>query len=411
MKFRFVHAADLHLGSPLLGLSVKDAQVAERIALASRTAFTTLVSRAILEEVAFVVLAGDIYDGEWKDTAIGLFFAREVARLDRAGIPVFMIRGNHDAESVVTRAITLPDSVRLFSASRPETVRLDRFRVALHGQSFADREVFDNLAAAYPPAVAGWFNIGLLHTALDRQSTAHAPYARCTPAELAARGYDYWALGHLHRYEVVSLEPYIVYPGNIQGRSIRECGPKGAVLVEVEDQVVTGLAPFVTATAEWAELDLDLTDVHDEADAYRRADETFGELAVGTEDRLLAVRVRLHGTTPLHRRFAARREELHAEILAAGQRRHPDLWLEKVVLATRDPTVPSAARGLDGLDLSALLAGLASDPALREMARAETERIEARLGDLTTAEPLAPDLDEVLAEAQALVLGRAAEEG
>lgn len=411
MKFRFLHAADLHLGSPLLGLSVKDAQVAERIALASRTAFSTLVSRAILDEVAFVVLAGDIYDGEWKDTAIGLFFAREVARLDRAGIPVFMIRGNHDAESVVTRAITLPPSVTLFPANRPETVRLDRFRVALHGQSFADREVFDNLAAGYPPAVAGWFNIGLLHTALDRQSPHHAPYARCTPAELAARGYDYWALGHLHRFEIVSREPHIVYPGNIQGRSIRECGPKGAVLVEVEDHIVTEVVPFATATAEWADLDLDLSDLRDEMDVYRRADDRFGELVAGAEDRLLAVRVRLHGTTPLHRRLAARREELHAEILAAGQRRHSDLWLEKIVLATRDPDVPKSSQGLDGLDLAALLAGLASDPALSDAVLGEIERIETRLGDLATADPLVENLGELLAEAQALVLGRVAEEG
>lgn len=411
MKFRFLHAADLHLGSPLLGLAVKDAQVAERIALASRVAFTNLVSRAIVEQVSFVVLSGDIYDGEWKDTSIGLFFAREVARLDRADIPVFMIRGNHDAESVVTRAITLPVSVRLFSAEHPETARIDHLRVALHGQSFATREVFDNLAAGYPPPVAGWFNIGLLHSALDRQSTAHAPYARCTPAELAARGYDYWALGHLHAFEIVSREPHIVYPGNIQGRSIRECGPKGAALVQVEDGLVASVEPFVTATAEWRELDLDLSGLEDEVDAYRRADEQFGALVAGAEERLLAVRVRLHGATPLHRRFAARREELHAEILAAGQRRHPDLWLEKVVLATRDPVAPAMARSLDGLDLASLLAGIASDPLLRDAVREEAVRIEARLGDLTSAEPLVPDLDEILAEAQALVLGRAAEEG
>src|SRR5580700_895405 len=132
-KFSFLHAADLHLGSPFEGLSLKDEELARRFAGASREAFRALVDAALAEKVAFVVIAGDIYEWEWRDASIGLFFNRELARLDRAGIGVFLLKGNHDAESVVTRSVSLPDCVREFSSRAPATFRIEDLEVALHG--------------------------------------------------------------------------------------------------------------------------------------------------------------------------------------------------------------------------------------------------------------------------------------
>ncbi len=165
--FRFLHAADLHLGSPFRGLAVKDPDVARRFAEAGRRAFSDLVSRAIEQEVAFAVIAGDVYDGDWKDNSIGLFFNRELARLDRVGIPTFLLKGNHDAESVITGAITLPSCVTHFTHDAPSTHRLEHLRVALHGRSFAKRAETENFALRYPDPLRGWFNIGVLHTSLD----------------------------------------------------------------------------------------------------------------------------------------------------------------------------------------------------------------------------------------------------
>jgi DNA repair exonuclease SbcCD nuclease subunit len=176
MRFTFLHAADLHLGSPLIGLSLKDPEVARRFAAASREAFSDLVTQAIAANVAFVIVAGDVYDGEWRDTSIGLFFNRQVARLDRAGIPVFLLKGNHDAESVVTKTISLPDSVSQFPTSRPGTFRIEDLKVALHGRGFPDRAVPENYALGYPDPVPGWVNIGVLHTSCDGRP-GHAVYA------------------------------------------------------------------------------------------------------------------------------------------------------------------------------------------------------------------------------------------
>jgi DNA repair exonuclease SbcCD nuclease subunit len=176
MNFTFLHAADLHLGSPLTGLAQKDELLAKRLALASREAFSELVARAISERVAFVLIAGDVYDGDWKDTSIGLFFNREVAKLSRAGIPVFLVRGNHDAESEITKSVPLPDGVIEFSSRKAETKCLSNLQVAIHGQSFADRAATENIAVNYPMPLSGWLNIGLLHTSCEGH-TEHAVYA------------------------------------------------------------------------------------------------------------------------------------------------------------------------------------------------------------------------------------------
>ena len=111
-SFTFIHAADLHLGSPLTGLAIKDDHIARRFSEASRKAFSELITRAIDLAVAFVVIAGDVYDGDWKDNTIGLYFNREIARLHRAGIALFLLKGNHDAESVITKTIALPETVQ-----------------------------------------------------------------------------------------------------------------------------------------------------------------------------------------------------------------------------------------------------------------------------------------------------------
>src|SRR5262245_25317729 len=160
--FRFIHTGDIHLDSPLKGLSGQQGAAAERIRTATRAALENLVAQAIEEQVAFVIIAGDLYDGEWRDYQTGLFFVKQMGRLAQANIPVFLLYGNHDAENQITRRLTLPANVHVFSARKPETFRLPQLHVALHGQSFRQRDITDNLVPAYPSPLAGCFNIGVL---------------------------------------------------------------------------------------------------------------------------------------------------------------------------------------------------------------------------------------------------------
>jgi DNA repair exonuclease SbcCD nuclease subunit len=407
MRFTFLHAADLHLGSPLRGLFLKDEGVARRLAAASRDAFADLVSRAIAEKVAFVLIAGDVYDGEWRDTAIGLFFNREVSRLHRAGIPVFIIRGNHDAESEVTKAVTLPDSVTVFSTRKAETHRLAELRVALHGRSFQERAVTENYASLYPRPVEGWFNVGLLHTSCEGHA-AHETYAPCTVAQLAAHGYDYWALGHVHEHRVLSTSPHIVFPGNLQGRSVRECGPKGAVLVDVADGRVERLRAVHVDRARWLHETVDVSGARDEREVLSLVREALRDPLVSAADRLVALRVTLSGATPAHNRLKSDPQLLRTEIQALADQRREDVWLEAVKVATTPPPASVPDGGDDGLDMAALLAGLENDPALRDEASQLLAQVLARIPPSADGrEALEAELDAIVADARALALGRA----
>ena len=412
--FTFIHAADLHLGSPLAGLALKDAEIARRFASAGRRAFEDLVTHAIERGAAFMIVAGDVYDGDWADNTIGLFFARQVARLDRAGIPVVLVKGNHDAESVISRTITLPDSVRTYPATRADTHRLDACRVALHGRSFPHRAVEENYAITYPAPVPGWFNIGVLHTSCTG-SSQHDTYAPCSVADLAGRGYDYWALGHIHEYAELSRDPWIVFPGNLQGRSIRECGAKGAVAVEVADGRVRTVRRIVCDHARFATLAVDVAGHADEAEAVAAVEAALRPLADAADGRLLAVRVRLTGETRLHDRLAADREALTAEIQAAAHRVHDEIWLERVALATRRPSAAHPrgdALGAEAtaIDPVALLAAIDREPEFRARAALMLGEIGTRMpGSLAGGEnDLAADLDALCAEAEAVIVGRLA---
>lgn len=408
MDFTFLHAADLHLGSPLAGLATKDEEVARRFAAASREAFSDLVTRTIEAGARFAVIAGDIYDGEWKDNAIGLFFNREVARLARAGIPVFVVRGNHDAASVVTKTIPLPESLFEFPVRAAETRRIEELKVALHGRSFPDRAVSENYALAYPEPAPGYFNIGLLHTSCTGRPP-HADYAPCSVQDLVGRGYQYWALGHVHEHEFVCRDPWIVYPGNLQGRSVRECGPKGAVLVDVADSQVRGEPRrLLVDRARWAALSVDLADVEDERAALEAVSAALAPVVAEADGRLVAARVTLRGATPLHRRLKAERRRLADEVQALAHHLAEDVWLETLRVDTSEPQTAGATAEPSPLDPVALLDGLERDPELRRAAAEILAGVAARMPGGIERDALAEDLDALLADARALVLDRAA---
>jgi DNA repair exonuclease SbcCD nuclease subunit len=163
---KFIHTADIHLDSPLHRLETYEGVPAAEIRQASRRAFENLIDLAVAEAVNFVLITGDLFDGDWKDYHTGLYFIRQMHRLKAAGIDVYIVSGNHDAAGQMTRRLPYPDNVHLFDHRRPQTHRIGDLNVAVHGQSFAGPVVLDNLARGYPEPLPGCFNIGLLHTSL-----------------------------------------------------------------------------------------------------------------------------------------------------------------------------------------------------------------------------------------------------
>ena len=218
---RFIHASDAHIDSPLRGLDIYDGAPVDLLRGATRKAFINLIQLSIDENIDFLVMSGDLYDGDWKDYSTGLFIRAQLVRLHDRGIPVYMIAGNHDAESVITKTLSLPKNVHVFSTRTTESIEVPGHPVVIHGRGFPKRAVPENLVLEYPAAVANKFNIGLLHTSLTGR-TGHGTYAPCNENDLRQKGYSYWALGHIHKPEVVSEDPWIVFSGNSQVRNVGE---------------------------------------------------------------------------------------------------------------------------------------------------------------------------------------------
>jgi exonuclease SbcD len=352
---KIVHAADLHIDSPLKGLERYEGAPVERVRQATRDAFKKVIDLCLDQRARFLVLAGDVFDGDWKDVNTGLFFLSQLARLKDVGCDVLLLRGNHDFE--LTRALTYPSHVHEFSVaaatSATRGVRsavFDHEGVAFHGVSYGDRQVKESLLPAYPEPIAGMLNVGVLHTNATG-TTEHASYAPCTVEALVAKGYDYWALGHVHRHAVLRERPFVVYPGNTQGRSVREPGPKGCVLLDVDAGAIIGLHFVETSVMRWFDEELTLDrddDRHDLLDKVRaRLDDVVGRARSSSQ--LAAVRLTVRGGSRAHAAVVSAHEALLAEIRGQAIAHGDALWLEKVRLSTTPATSIDELREAQGL--------------------------------------------------------------
>lgn len=299
MAFRFVHTADIHLDSPLRSLALKDGALAERIGNASRGALTRTIDLCLAEQVDALLIAGDLYDGEQTSMKTALFLARELARLDEASIPTFIVRGNHDAMSKITAELVLPDSVKVFGA-RAEALTLDRQTgpaIVVHGISFREARAPESLLPRFRQPVDGAVNIGVMHTSLGG-TEGHDVYAPCSLADLDASGFRYWALGHIHKRSVHAGRCTAVMPGIPQGRDINEPGTGSVSLVTVGDDQSVSVEARAVASARFDRLAVDLSGETDWAGAVGRIRQALAGVAVGGDLHQI-VRIGVGGATPL----------------------------------------------------------------------------------------------------------------
>ncbi|PIR39742.1 MAG: DNA repair exonuclease [Alphaproteobacteria bacterium CG11_big_fil_rev_8_21_14_0_20_39_49] len=298
--FRFIHTADVHLDSPLRSLALKNDDAAKIVANATRQSFINTVDLCISEDVDALLIAGDLYDGKLRSMKTAAFFASQMRKLTQKGIRVFIIRGNHDAESKITPELQLPEGVHVFpSRGNDTTILLEDKGVALHGVSFAKPQAPESLLPKYPAAKDGFLNIGLLHTSLAG-SPEHDVYAPCSEQDLLEQGYDYWALGHIHKRMVKESERCaIVMPGIPQGRHINESGAKSVTLVEISKEGGVSLEERFTSLVQFERISIDLTGAENWSDFVEISKAKLKQLAANSSSDNTIVRIELFGISPI----------------------------------------------------------------------------------------------------------------
>jgi DNA repair exonuclease SbcCD nuclease subunit len=406
---KFIHAADLHIDSPLLGLDRLEGAPAEMIRRAPREAFRRLIDLALAERADFVILAGDVFDGPWRDMSTGLFFCRELERLNP--IPVFVALGNHDAHSTIVSRLPWPDHVKRFKESSPETYELRTLNTALHGQSFATRAVVDDLAAGFPAALSGMTNIGVLHTSLAGYQ-GHERYAPTSLDVLRGKGYDAWCLGHIHQRTVVARDPLVLYPGNIQGRHIGERGARGCFIID-DDAGVLRETFHPLDSLRWELIDINAAQLETFDEVLNTTRNGITTLREQHDDRLLCIRVRLRGATPANTLLRRDADDFRGALVLDGA--GEDVWVESVHIQTTSPrSLVEVRRRADLVgEIFAALAGARVDQEQRARLTDALRDVQAKIPrevvEMYATRFDDPDvLNEAIAEAEELLLARIA---
>lgn len=268
-EIRFIHTADLHLDSPLLGLKHMPTNIFKRLQESSFHALRKMIDIAIHQRVDFVVIAGDLYDGEDRSIRAQVRFKKEMERLEKNGILVYIIHGNHDHLGGNWTKIEMPKNVNIFGeeVEVKEITTPNGATVNLYGFSYPVRHVYERKIDSYVKKTDADFHIGLLHGNLEG-STEHGNYAPFQLKDLLVKGFDYWALGHIHKRAVIGEHPTIVYPGNMQGRHKKETGPKGCYLVTL-NEYRSDLEFIETCDVIWERVEIDARTCKTFNDLYR----------------------------------------------------------------------------------------------------------------------------------------------
>ncbi|MFW2587737.1 metallophosphoesterase family protein [Sagittula sp. SSi028] len=382
---KLIHTADIHLDSPLKSLALKDEALRERVQAATRTALRRIVDCALSEQVAAVLIAGDLFDGAERSARTAAYLTSELDRLRAADIRVYYIKGNHDAENPITGETALPDNVHVFTGHGGKDELADGLWI--HGVSFSNRHAPDSLLPKFSAPVAGAVNIGMLHTSLAG-AAGHDVYAPCTLSDLTSSGFDYWALGHVHKRNIHATAPWVVMPGCPQGRDIGEAGPRSATLITIDDGRID-TTEIHTSAVEFTALRVDVSGCPNSdalRDHLRHAVQDHA--ADLTSDTGIA-RITLQGQTELHWDIL-RDRDLWTETLSQLCRSTDRLWLEKTKFDLQPPSQQAEAQATATAELATLMQQIAAEPA---MVAAFQSDMQSLLDDLSAArrEALMPD--------------------
>lgn len=290
---KFIHAADLHLDSPFIGLKSLPEFIWNAIYLSTFSALTKIVDSAITNQVDFICLVGDIYDTDERSVKAQAYLRNEMERLNSMNIPVYLLHGNHDYIENTGLHLDMPPNVFLFNET-VETKWLttkEGEQIAITGFSYDKRWILERKIVDYPEkSPRATYQLGLLHGFSEGIDSEHGKYAPFSLVELKSKKYDYWALGHIHKRQQLATNPPIVYPGNTQGRSSKESGEKGFELVKMsESGIVSEFCP--SATIQWKTIELSVKDKKNLDEVYKAVKESVAEQKNDSYSLFLSIRL------------------------------------------------------------------------------------------------------------------------
>lgn len=348
--FSFIHAADLHIDSPFRGVSAESPEIAEQLRKSTLRSFEALIDACLEQEVDFLLVAGDVYDGADRSLGAQLKFHAGLIRLAKAGIQSFVVHGNHDPLDGRVSSLEWPSEVKVFGKSAETvTVEVEGEAVAsVSGVSFPKKDVRSNLSTKLKAGSPGLFHIGLLHCNVG-SDTGHEPYAPCELSGLKSAGLHYWALGHVHTRQILSEEPLVVYPGNPQGRSIREQNARGCYLVRVDEQGKADLEFLPLDVVRWHETAVSIDGLETVDALDRKLDEILEGLLSSAQGRDIVCRLKVQGRGPLYKDLHAEgsAEDLLARVRESRAGTDPLVWVQRIELDCR-PDVDLEERAKQG---------------------------------------------------------------
>jgi DNA repair exonuclease SbcCD nuclease subunit len=387
--YKILHTADIHLDAPLRSLALRDDGLQEIVRAATRTAFTRLVDFALSEGVGALLISGDLFDGQARSATTAAFLLAQFDRLRHADIAIYYVRGNHDAENPISGELTFPNNVHVFDG-RGGIMQISGQDIYIHGVSYSGRHAPDSLLPRFSAPVPDAINIAMLHSSLSG-AAGHDSYAPCSVQDLTRLGFDYWALGHVHKRQIHNESPWIVMPGMPQGRDIGEAGPKSATLVTVADgklrieEVATAAVEFMHATVDVSESTSD--------DAIRaQLRSVLAALQRDMKAEAAILRLTLSGVAA-QRWQILRDQDIWTETIVAFARSTGRLWIEKVSFELTSP--PAIRRDEIAIDeLADIMQQIVSEEGFMA---AITETTEMVLAELRTQRRAAfmPDPDAV----------------
>ena len=346
--FSFVHCADLHLGSPFEGVHAISPGIAEVLRGATFKSFDNIIQLAIRRDADFLIVAGDVYDGADRNLHAQWRSHEALRRAVDSDVQCLVAHGNHDPLSG-WEELAVPDRVHRFGGGKVDQIAVKRGNEELahvYGISYESSEVKENLVPHFPRGGDSPFDIGVLHCNVGG-NTNHDNYSPCTMDDLVDRRMDYWALGHIHARGVLQeSNPCIIYPGNAQGRSVRELGARGCYLVNVDETGLVTTEFVATDVVRWFVEQVDIDGLGATDDLINALRDRIDDVRAAAEGRATAVRFFLGGHGILD--STLRRDESVREIVTILREESEEdhsrvVWVDSVQLQTR-PEIDIAQR-------------------------------------------------------------------